>query len=203
VKDKIVENEMEAKEEVPKDKEEDSWVNVTIKNMEKVLLAPFETNDTKNTKMGRKIPVDNYPKKTKAEAISDCKRLWRKKALALRKLGKYMEALRTLNKILVLDANDRGVLLEKADIYYELAQYKKAAKIFTNLLEDEPKSALLWNKLGNALLRMGNQKESLIFYEKALALDADNREAIVNKGYVLFIQKKYDEAVKYAEMITV
>jgi RNA polymerase subunit RPABC4/transcription elongation factor Spt4 len=202
-KDQVEENELEVVEEMQKDTEEESWANVTIKNMEKEILVPYETHDVKCIKRGKKIPVDKYPKKTRAEAISDCKRLWRKKALALRKLGKHRDALRTLNKILALDANDRGILLEKADIYYELAQYKKAAKIFTNLLEDEPKSALLWNKLGNALLRMGNQKESLVFYEKALTLDVDNREALVNKGYVLMKQKKYDEAVKCAEMILV
>jgi tetratricopeptide (TPR) repeat protein len=171
--------------------------------MENELLDTPKTNTVKRTKRGRKIPVDKYPKKTKVEVISDCKRLWRKKALALRKLGRFRDALNNLNKILALDANDKGSLLEKADIYYELGSYKKAAKIFTSLLEDEPKSALLWNKLGNALLRMGNQKESLVFYEKALTLDADNREAIVNKGYVFMKQKKYDKAVKCADMILV
>ncbi len=202
VKDSVKE-ELEVEEDLPKDLEEESWANVTIKNMEKDLLATPETIAVKSTKRGRKIPVDKYPKKTKAEAISDCKRLWRKKATALRKLGRHKDALRSLNKILATDENDRGILLEKADIYYELGSYKQAAKIFTSLLEEEPKSALLWNKLGNALLRMGNQKESLMFYEKALTLDADNREAIVNKGYVLMKQKKYDEAVKCAEMIVV
>jgi RNA polymerase subunit RPABC4/transcription elongation factor Spt4 len=202
-KDSVEEKELEVEEKVPKEKEEDSWANVIIKNMEKELLAPFETSDVKSTKRGRKVPVDKHPKKTKAEVISDCKRLWRKKATALRKLGKYRDALRSLNNVLALDANNRGILLEKADIYYELGSYKQAAKIFTSLLEDEPKSALLWNKLGNSLLRMGNQKESLMFYEKALTLDADNREAIVNKGYVLMKQKKYDEAVKCADMILV
>jgi tetratricopeptide (TPR) repeat protein len=171
--------------------------------MEKELLEAPEIKSAKKNKMGRKIPVDKPPRKTRAEAVSDCKRLWRRKALALRKMGKYKDALRTLNKILALDTNDSGILLEKAEIYYELGNYKQAAKIISNLLEEEPKSALLWNKLGNALLRMGNQKESLMFYEKALSIDSDNREAIVNKGYVLFKQKKYDEAVKYADMIIV
>ncbi len=181
----------------------DSWYNVTIRNLNDIAEPSSDFITAKPGKQSRKIPMNSYLKSTSAEAISDCKRLWMKKAKALRKLGRYKEALKSLNNALGLDGEDRVILLEKANLFYEMGEYRKAAKVYSNLLEMEPKSALLWNKLGNSLLRMGNQKESIIFYEKALTLDANNREAIANKGYILLIQKRYDEAAEYAEKLMI
>jgi tetratricopeptide (TPR) repeat protein len=92
-------------------------------------------------------------------------------------------------------------MLEKADIYYDLRRYKNAAKLYKQLLEFEPGNTSLWNKLGNTLFRMGHSDESILCYEKSLAIDPNNREAIINKGYLLMKQEKYDEAMEYARMI--
>ncbi|UCE75383.1 MAG: tetratricopeptide repeat protein [Methanomassiliicoccales archaeon] len=154
--------------------------------------------DRKKKKESEKVIIG---KRTKKEIIDDCRRLWRKKAQALRKLGKYTRALNCLNFALKLGPADSNLMLEKADIYYDLRRYKKAAKLYKQLLEFEPGNTSLWNKLGNTLFRMGHSDESILCYEKSLAIDPNNREAIINKGYLLMKQEKYDEAMEYARMI--
>jgi ribosomal protein L40E len=170
------------------------------KASEKVIPEVPEKNVKESNQAGRKI-AHMEPKRTKAEVIKNLKRLWYKKAIALKKLGKYKEALSSLNKALSQDHDDKDLILAKADIYYELQRYKQAARLYKRLIESEPKSVVLWNRLGNTLLRMGNPEESLMFYEKALSIESNNVEAMVNKGYILMKQKKFDEALKCAEKI--
>ncbi len=155
-------------------------------------------------KMNKNIPKiakEKISKISKKEVIKKCRRLYYKKAVALRKLGRNKDALKSLNDALNLDPDDKLMLLEKADVFYEIGRYKQAAKIYTRLLASNPNDASLWNKLGNVSLRMGNQRESQIFSEKALSIDANNKEALINKGYILMKQKKYEEALEYAEKL--
>ncbi|MEE9150887.1 MAG: zinc ribbon domain-containing protein [Thermoplasmata archaeon] len=142
-------------------------------------------------------------RKSKMEILDDCIRLWYKKAVALRKLGRYTESLKSLNNALSLSKKDKTLLLEKGDILYEIGRYKQAAKLYLHLLESDPKNLSLLNKVGNALFRLGHQNESLVCFEKALSLDANNKETLVNKGYLLLKQEKYDEAMECANKIMV
>ncbi len=140
---------------------------------------------------------------TKRDILEDCVKLWFKKAVALRKLGKHREALKSLNNALSVNKNDEAIMLEKADIYYEIGRYKQAVKLYLNLLQSDPESIVLLNRMGNALFRMGSQNESLRCFEKALSLDANHRESLVNKGYLLMKQERYDEAMECADKIMV
>lgn len=135
------------------------------------------------------------------EVIEDCLRLWLKKAVALKKLGKPKEALQALNHALNLSSSDRVVMIEKADLYYETKNFVKAAQLYKQILNYEPENVSVWNKLGNALYRKGHEDESLLCYEKSLSLDSLNREAIINKGYILMRQEKWDEAIAIADNI--
>ncbi len=142
--------------------------------------------------------IPKIPKRSKPEIVDECKSLWHKKAVALKKLGRYNAAIKSLNKALGLDPDDKALILEKADVSYERGRYEQAVKLYKHFLESRPEDISVWNKLGNALFRLGHIKVSRSCYEKALSLDANNREAIINKGYLLMKQEMYDEAVMYA-----
>ena len=142
-------------------------------------------------------------RRTKIDIINECARLYHKKALALKKLGRYKEALKSLNNGLSLRPDESILLLEKADICYEIGRYGNALKLYTHLMESDPQNISLLNKIGNTLYRLGHQKESLSCFEKALSLDANNREALINKGYLLMRQEKYEEAMECANKILV
>lgn len=140
---------------------------------------------------------------TKRDVLEDCVKLWFKKAVALRKLGKHAEALKSLSNALSVNKNDEALILEKADIYYEIGRYKQAVKLYLHLLASDPESIVFLNRVGNALFRMGSQNESLRCFEKALRLDENHRESLVNKGYLLMKQERYDEAMECADKIMV
>lgn len=159
--------------------------------------APIEKPEPRIKKPQEKSVITST-KRTKANVVDDCKRLWLKKAVALKKLGSYNRALKSLNRALSLSPDDKRLILEKADIFYELKRYESASKHYRLLLELEPDNIMIWNKLGNALFRLGYQNESRSCYEKALSLDANNREAIINKGYLFIKLERYDEAVECA-----
>jgi tetratricopeptide (TPR) repeat protein len=141
--------------------------------------------------------------KTDPQVAEECKMLWYKKAIALKKLGRFNAALRSLNKALNVDPENEEFILEKADISYEIGKHEQAIKLYRHLLDMKPENITIWNKVGNAFLRMGFQKESEICYDRALSFDENNRVTIINKGYLLIKQERYDEAIEYAERILV
>jgi tetratricopeptide (TPR) repeat protein len=132
------------------------------------------------------------------EKIRIVKKWLTKKARALIKLGRYSEAIDSLNHALESDPDDVEILTEKAHIFYFINRYEEAAELYKKILEVQPRNISLWNKLGNALFRLNHTKESQICYEKALSLDSNNSETIINQGYLFLKQRKYDEAMGYA-----
>jgi tetratricopeptide (TPR) repeat protein len=149
----------------------------------------------------KKAPSERIKRVNKKEVIEDCLKLWLKKAVALKQMGKPKEALKALNYALDLNSTDRGAILEKADLLYECKNFIKAAHLYKQILNYEPENIEIWNKLGNALYRIGHEDESLLCYEKSLSLDSQNRDAIINKGYILMKQEKWEEALEIADNI--
>lgn len=179
-----------------------SYAQIDQMITKKILEAPEEVAK-KPLEKAERGALKTRPKRTKEEIIDECMRVWYKKAVALRKLGRHKEAIKNLNNALNLSRDDKILILEKADIYYEMRGYTQAVKLYLHLLESEPESIPLLNKVGNALFRLGHQNESLLCFEKALSLDGSNREALINKGYLLMKQERYDEAMEYADKIVV
>lgn len=63
--------------------------------------------------------------------------------------------------------------------------------------QEEPKqSSTLWNKLGIAYQHILNDHEARHYYEKALAANPNNAEAINNLATVMYGQKNYGAAVR-------
>jgi tetratricopeptide (TPR) repeat protein len=149
----------------------------------------------------RRSPPIPIRKVKRTEVIEDCLKLWLKKAVALKKMGRPKDALRALNHALNLSSRDQVVMLEKADLFYENKNYIKAAQLYKQILNLDSENIKIWNKLGNALYHMGHPDESLLCYEKSLTLDALNTEAMINKGYILMKQSRWDEAVKCVDLV--
>ncbi|HEY5611895.1 MAG TPA: tetratricopeptide repeat protein, partial [Thermoanaerobaculia bacterium] len=51
-------------------------------------------------------------------------------------------------------------------------------------------SALLWTNVGNANARLGNDAEAELAYRRALAIDAEYRDAMNNLAWILLQQKR-------------
>jgi len=61
--------------------------------------------------------------------------------------------------------------LSKGKEFYKAQRFEDALKYFTTALELEPHSHRAWNEKGNALRRLGRQKEAIDCYEQAIHLD--------------------------------
>ena len=77
------------------------------------------------------------------------------------------------------------------------SNYKKAIKIYQQLLEEDPYSEELWNKLASTQLSEGDIRKSIQSSEFAIAINIKDDEAILNKANGLYSLGNYAEAEKY------
>jgi tetratricopeptide (TPR) repeat protein len=190
------------KDDVKKKIEEEFETSETIASQVSLEVPRAQRRPKKKPSPRPKIPLIERKKRIdKKEVIEDCLKLWLKKAVALKQMGKPKEALKALNYALNLNSQDMVAIQEKADLLYECKNFVKAAQLYKQILNYKPEDISIWNKLGNALYRMGHEEESLLCYEKSLSLDSENRDAIINKGYILMKQEKWKEAMEIADSI--
>ena len=73
-------------------------------------------------------------------------------------------------------------------------KYPEAERIWRQIIQLEPNSAVAFSNLCDALFRQNKLDEALIFCQKSLALDPKLPETYKNIGNVLYLQKKLTEA---------
>ena len=88
--------------------------------------------------------------------------------------------------------------LRAAVVLEEKGDYAAAAKSYRDLLSRHPDSALLWTNLGNADMQLGKRAEAENDFRKALDADPAARDAMNNLAWLLFQQKRLDEAESFA-----
>jgi len=73
-----------------------------------------------------------------------------------------------------------------------------AIPVIDEVLEQQP-NGVIYILRGQADYNLGNIEESMVFFDKALELDAKNPLANHMKGIVLYRLKRYAEAIPYIE----
>jgi predicted negative regulator of RcsB-dependent stress response len=92
-----------------------------------------------------------------------------------------------------LTAAIRGaVVLEDA------GKYDQAADEYRNLLARHPGSSLLWTNLGNAQVQLHDTEHAEESFRRAIAADPAARDAMNNLAWLLYEQKRLDEAESFA-----
>ena len=90
------------------------------------------------------------------------------------------------------DAIRAAVALEEA------GKYADAAREYQSLLLQHPDSLLAWTNLGNTEIQLGNRAEAEKAFRKALVIDPAWRDALNNLAWLLYEEKRYDEAESLA-----
>lgn len=80
----------------------------------------------------------------------------------------------------------------------EDGKYAEAAAVYRSLLSSHPGSALVWTNLGNTDLKLGKRTEAEEDFRSALRADPSSRDAMNNLAWLLFEQKRLDEAESLA-----
>ena len=76
----------------------------------------------------------------------------------------------------------------------EKGQLDDAASEYRRILSDHPDSVVAWTNLGNVESRRGNSSAAEQAYRKALTLDAAAADAMNNLAWLLYEQKRLEEA---------
>ena len=76
----------------------------------------------------------------------------------------------------------------------EEGKYALAANAYREVLDKTPDSVLAWTNLGNAEMHLGRRVAAEEAYRKAIAVDAQAADALNNLAWMLFEEKRIDEA---------
>lgn len=72
---------------------------------------------------------------------------------------------------------------EKGNELYRKAKYEEAAQAYESILKDKKESAEVYFNLGNAYYKLNRIAPSIYNYEKALLLNPNDKDVIVNLGF--------------------
>jgi tetratricopeptide (TPR) repeat protein len=77
-------------------------------------------------------------------------------------------------------------------------KYAEAATQYRELLDHHKGTPLVWTNLGNAQTQLDQRKDAESSFRKALELDPSFRDALNNLAWLLYQEKRYDEAESFA-----
>jgi len=103
--------------------------------------------------------------------------VYKDKAGALTDLGRYNEALTTVNAGLVQFKNSTGMWNNKGYVLYKMGRYNEAADAYTQAVTIDPSYVKGWINKGNALTQAGRFQEAADAFNTALTLDPGNQDA--------------------------
>jgi len=105
--------------------------------------------------------------------------------------------------ILVRPRDPNGEALRAAVKLEEEGKYALAAHAYREVLQRDPKSVVAWTNLGNAEMRNGRNPAAEEAFRKALELEPDSADALNNLAWLLFEQKRIDEAEPLARQAVI
>lgn len=131
-------------------------------------------------------------KSAKASAIAD---ELRKKADALRSLGKNDEAIQEYDNATKINSQDYLAWKNKGLTLYSQEKYDEAIEAFDEAIRLNRNSVEAWHNKGLALYSQGEYDEAIKAFDEAIRLDPKFAESWTYKG-LAYSQKKYNEVVK-------
>lgn len=107
---------------------------------------------------------------------------------------KYQEALEVYYTLLVMEPEDTGILSKIGSTLVKLNQFEKALTVFDEILIINPNSSSALTSKGDVFFEMGFFEKALSFYNKAESFDSHNFNCWQQKGIVLELLHRTDEA---------
>ena len=85
---------------------------------------------------------------------------------------------------------------EMADLMMARKEFREAAQAYKKLTEQDPKNAIVFNKLGIALHKEYDLNGALHSYERAVKLDPTYADAQNNIGVIWYDKKRFGKAIR-------
>lgn len=99
--------------------------------------------------------------------------------------------------------SDAVTLLERAKSAVIAHDYNLAARIYKNLIMEEPDNQSYKNKLGNLYIKAGKDEQALTVFQQIQKTDPKNFDALIAIAGIYRRQKKYAESVSLLEQALV
>jgi predicted negative regulator of RcsB-dependent stress response len=96
--------------------------------------------------------------------------------------------------ILVRPKDPASDALRAAVMMEEKGQLDDAAREYRRILNDHPDSVLAWTNLGNVEMQRQNRQAAEQAFRKALTLDASSADTLNNLAWLLYEEKRLEEA---------
>ena len=106
------------------------------------------------------------------------KEYWNNEAVKLMEKGSYTDALNYLEESLKMDAHFYPALVNKGIILCEQKKLEEAKQIFEHASKLEPINASAFEGIGCVLSLLGQSKEAINYYEKALSINPNFRTRV-------------------------
>ena len=86
----------------------------------------------------------------------------------------YAKAIEWLTKAIQFDGDDVSSIIHLASVYGMLGDYKRAEKMYNDIVSENPKNWLVYASYGQYLMQMKRYNESIKLYERSLDFVSDN-----------------------------
>ena len=96
--------------------------------------------------------------------------------------------------VLLIHPRDVEDSLRAAVMLEEQGKYADAATQYRGILSSHPDSVVAWTNLGNAESQLGHAPEAEEAFRKALEIAPQSSDALNNLAWLLYQQKRFDEA---------
>ena len=103
------------------------------------------------------------------------------------------------HKIISIDPNFIESKILLANISAKNRNFNETKKILVEAKELEPKNTSVLNNLGTVCRELGEIKNAVDYYKKAIEIDPNNANSYYNIGAIHYDAKKYNEAKNYLE----
>lgn len=100
--------------------------------------------------------------------------------------------------ILIRPADPTTTALRAAVQLEDQGKLGLAAHAYREILEKNPKSTIAWTNLGNAEMRLGRNAAAEEAFRKALELEPESADTLNNLAWLLYEEKRVDEAEPFA-----
>ena len=161
----------------------------------------FEPSVDETVELLQKAYTDRKKLGQLAEAAGTSMRSlsWQKTALQFHDIARQLSSMASSQN---RPENSTAAAAENPAALFDAGDYDKAADVYLRLLQVAPLDPDLHNNIGTVLDRLGRYAESVLHYEKALALRADFKEARFNLANTLKRMGDVNGAICQLEMVT-